>query len=289
MKTVFIAGATGYLGRHLCAEYQSRGWRVHALVRDASRTQDLRADALVEAEATLSETLTGTMTGCDLVISALGITRQTDGLDYRDVDYGANLNLLNEAQAAGIPHFAYIHVLNADKMPDIPLVAAKSAFADALRQADITSTIIAPSGYFSDMADFLNMARSGRVWLFGTGDLRLNPIHGADLAKATADAIADGRPHLDIGGPEILSHTDIAEAAFRALDKPARITRLPDWTRRAAIALLPWITPRRIHGPALFFLTAFGMDMTGTPHGTRHLADHFADITRGKTESTPDP
>jgi uncharacterized protein YbjT (DUF2867 family) len=56
-----------------------------------------------------------------------------------------------------------------------PLVAAKQAFADRLDAAPITSTIVAPSGFFSDMADFLNMAKSGRVWLFGTGRLRLNP------------------------------------------------------------------------------------------------------------------
>ena len=34
---LLIAGATGYLGRHLCAEYQDRGWYVTALVRDPAR------------------------------------------------------------------------------------------------------------------------------------------------------------------------------------------------------------------------------------------------------------
>ena len=32
-KTVLIAGATGYLGRHLVAEYMERGWNVIALAR----------------------------------------------------------------------------------------------------------------------------------------------------------------------------------------------------------------------------------------------------------------
>jgi hypothetical protein len=35
-----------------------------------------------------------------------------------------------------------------------------------------------------------------------------------------------------------------------------------------------------VHGPALFFLTALGQDMTAPPHGTRHLADHFAQLAR---------
>jgi len=36
MKRVLIAGATGYLGRYLCAEYLARGWHVTALVRNKS-------------------------------------------------------------------------------------------------------------------------------------------------------------------------------------------------------------------------------------------------------------
>ncbi len=30
MKRVFVSGATGYLGRYVCAEYQRRGWYVIA-------------------------------------------------------------------------------------------------------------------------------------------------------------------------------------------------------------------------------------------------------------------
>ncbi|SNT20072.1 NAD(P)H-binding protein [Tropicimonas sediminicola] len=289
MQTVFIAGATGYLGRHLCAEYRGAGWHVRALVRNAARAADLDADELIEAQATRPDTLFGCMEGAALTISALGITRQADGLDYRDVDYRANLNLLSEARRAGVGRFAYLHVLNADRMRDVPLVAAKAAFVDALRAEDIASTVIAPSGYFSDMEDFLAMARAGRVWLFGDGAKRINPIHGADLAAATAAAIAEERDWIDVGGPEVFTHRELAEAAFAALGKPARITRLPDALRRAALAVLPRVTPRRIHGPARFFLTAMGLDMVGEPHGTHRLGTHFADLAAGMRSRRPAP
>lgn len=282
MPDVFIAGATGYLGRYLCAEYRKRGWHVRALVRDAGRAEDLEADRLIVAEATRPETLCNSMDGVDLVVSALGITRQADGLSYREVDYQANLNLLVEAQKADVQRFTYIHVLNASSMAQVPLVAAKMAFVQALQSSDIPSTVIAPSGYFSDMGDFLKMAQSGRVWMFGAGTHCINPIHGADLAVAAADAAAAGDEWLDVGGPDILSHCELAMAAFSALGKPVRITRLPDWLRRAALALLPCLTPRRIHGPAQFFLTALGQDMIGTPHGGRHVLDHFAELARAK-------
>ncbi|MDF1804282.1 SDR family oxidoreductase [Thalassovita sp.] len=275
MKTVFVAGATGYLGHYLCEEYQRRGWYVTALVRNVSRAKSLCADQLIEALATDPDTLAGIMSGADLVISALGITRQADGIGYWDVDYQANLNLLKEAEKAQVSRFAYVHVLNADQMPDVPLIEAKSAFVDALLDSPIPATVIAPSGYFSDMDDFLTMARSGRVWLFGDGSNQINPIHGADLAVAAADAIEQEREWIDVGGPETFRLRELAELAFDCHQTRSRITYLPDALRRAALCLLPWVTPRKIHGPAQFFLSAIALDMVGAPHGTHHLRDHF--------------
>ena len=275
---VLVAGATGYLGRFLCAEYARRGHHVTALVRDAAKAQGL-GDLLIEVEATQPNTLEGVMDGVDLVVSALGITRQTDGLGYWEVDYQANLNLLRAAETARVGRFAYVYVLNADAMKSVPLVEAKAAFVAALQASDMPATVIAPTGYFSDMGEILEMARHGRVWLFGNGGKRLNPIDGADLAVAIADATEAGLGWVEIGGPDVMTQTEIAQAAFAALGTEPRITHLPDILRRAALAALP-VLPRRVSGPARFFLTALGIDMVAPRFGTRHLSDHFAALAR---------
>lgn len=287
MKTVFVAGATGYLGRYLCAEYNRRGWYVIALVRNAHTAGPLTADSIVEAQATLPDSLTGLMDGADLVVLALGITRQTDGLSYRDVDYQANINLLRAAERAGVRQFAYIHVLNADAMRQVPLVAAKAAFADALKASSIAETIVAPSGYFSDMEGVLSMAQSGRIWLFGTGQTRINPIHGADLATVVADATDAEQKWVDAGGPEAFTQTQLAECAFKAISRPSRITYLPDALRKCLLRVLPWVTPRRVHGPVQFFLTATAIDMVGPAFGEFRLSQHFqiqADLAPDKPQ-----
>lgn len=281
-KRVLVAGATGYLGSFLVAEYKRRGCVVVALVRDATseRARALPADHLVEAQATVPTTLRGCMEGIDLVVSSLGITRQRDGLSYRDVDYQANVNLLEEALRAGVQRFAYVHVLGASQMAHVPLVAAKQAFVERLQQAPVASTVVAPSGYFSDMGDFLEMARSGRVWLFGDGGNRLNPIHGADLAVAIADATEAGQAWLDVGGPDVYTQAELAELALDCAGQPRRITHLPDSFRRGALRILPVLTPRSVHGPAAFFLTAMGLDLVGEPVGDHHLAEHFKGVVQ---------
>ncbi|MGB0865606.1 MAG: SDR family oxidoreductase [Granulosicoccaceae bacterium] len=277
MQTVFVAGATGYLGKYLISEFHRRGWRVIALVRDKKKASQLNlaADVLLQAQATHPETLQNQLQGVDLVVSSLGITRQRDGLDYRDVDYQANINILHEALRAKVPQFAYVHVLNAADMLDVPLVAAKQAFVNELQAAPICSTVIAPSGFFSDMTDFIAMARTGRIWLFGQGNLKLNPIHGADLAQALADATEGEQSWLNIGGPETFSHRELAQLAFEALEKPAKITAVPDAVRRLVLRTLPHIGFSKLTGPLRFFFTAMGMNMVGEPHGKHTLAEHF--------------
>lgn len=155
------------------------------------------------------------------------------------------------------------------------MVAAKEAFAERLRCAPIASTIISPSGFFSDMAEFLGFAKKGKVWLFGDGSKRINPIDGADLATAIADTVERNEPRADIGGPDTYSYRELAETAHRSLGQPVRIGYLPDWIRRLLIWALPKMTPERIHGPVTFFLLASGIDMVGEPQGERQLDDFF--------------
>ena len=129
------------------------------------------------------------------------------------------------------------------------------------------------------------MARRGRVWLFGDGSGRLNPIHGADLAAACADATEAGLGWAEVGGPDVMTQAEIAAAAFAALGHPPRIAYLPDALRRAALAVLP-LAPRRLSGPARFFLTALGLDMVAPRFGTRRLTDHFAALAAEDASST---
>lgn len=276
-KRILIAGATGYLGRYLVDAFAAAGWQVHALVRDAAKakSQGLKAHQLRQAQATDPTTLPDVMKDIDVVISALGITRQRDGLTYQDVDFQANANLLQAAEDAGVSHFSYVHVLNGETLTHCNLIKAKQDFVDRLHAAPIASTVIAPGGYFSDMGDFLEMANSGRVYLIGQGELTMNPIHGADLAAFAVTAVENGTPYITAGGPDTLTQNQIAELAFRALGKPVKITHLPPVAGRMAVSFLRRFTKEPTFGPIEFFIAAMSIGMVGESTGTHHLADHF--------------
>ncbi|MCK4894478.1 MAG: SDR family oxidoreductase, partial [Calditrichia bacterium] len=185
MKKVLVAGATGYLGRYLVKELKKQGFWVRALARNANKLDNLseHIDEVFEAEVTKPETLNGICDAIDAVISSIGITRQKDGLTYMDVDYQGNKNLLDLAVENNVSKFIYISVLNAHLMKDLKGIQAKILFEDKLKESGLDYVVIRPTGFFSDMLEFLKMAQKGRVSLFGSGVNKINPIHGADLAE----------------------------------------------------------------------------------------------------------
>ena len=280
MKKVLIAGATGYLGRYLIKEAKNQGYWVSALARKADKLDDLKdsIDEMCEAEITKPNTLKGICDGIDAVISSIGITRQKDGLTYMDVDYQANMNLLQEAQTSGVKKFIYVSVLNGESLRHLKICDAKERFAEELKASGLDYCIIRPNGFFSDMAEFFEMAKKGRVYLFGKGVLKTNPIHGKDLATVCVAAINRGDKEILVGGPETLTHQEIALSAFDVVGSKPKITYIPEWMRASIIKLLKMFTGSKTYGPAEFFMTVMAIDMVAPEYGKLTLKKHFENL-----------
>ncbi len=276
VNKILLAGATGYLGRFLTKELVERGYQTRVVVRDKKRV-DTRALNLeiVEAQVTKPETLDGICNDTDVVISSLGITRQKDGLTYMEVDYQANINLLDEAIKAGVKKFIYVSVLNGDKLRHLKICEAKERFVDRLKSSGLDYCIVRPNGFFSDMGDFLKMAKGGTIYLFGNGELKLNPIHGYDLARKIVDSLEQKGQEINIGGPDILSQNEIAKLALKAYGKPTRIVHLPDWIRKLTLWFVRKFTSSKTYGPIEFFMTTMIMDMQAPKYGIHKLGDYF--------------
>lgn len=283
MQNVLLAGATGYLGGYLLTELLSKNYHTRAIARNPQALE--KSSALLEvrkAKLTAPPTLRGICEGIDCVISSVGITRQKDGLTYMDVDYGANLNLLNEAKKAGVRRFIYISVLNGERLRHLKICEAKERFVDELKNSDLDYCIVRPNGFFSDIEEFFKMALKGRVYLFGDGNFRSNPVHGQDLAEEIVKMIHSGQKEFEIGGPQILSQTEIAEIAFQVLNRPVRITYLPHWIADLSLRSLRCFTWQSFYGPVEFMLTVLRQDMIAPCYGKCTLDAHFQEIIKDK-------
>jgi uncharacterized protein YbjT (DUF2867 family) len=279
MTRVLVAGATGYLGKFVAREFKSRGHFVRALARSPEKLDPLRdeLDEIVRGEVTEPETLERACDDIEVVFSSIGITRQRGRLTFRDVDYQGNKNLLDVARRAGVRKFIYVSVLGGPALRHLDIVKAHEDFVDELKVSGLDWAVLRPTGYFSDMGELFEMARKGRVYLFGRGDKRVNPIHGADLAVRCVDALEERGAEIDCGGPEVMTWRDIAQLALMTQNKPIKITSVPLWIASLVI-FLTRLFNRHAAELLAFFVTMGTRDAVGPATGSRTLESHYQEL-----------
>jgi len=276
---VLLAGATGYLGRHIALELEKKRYPLKIIKRNGSEVPfDTKNMEVIEAEVTNPESLKGELDETDVVISTVGITRQNDGFTYMDVDYQANSNLLQEANEAGVKKFVYVSAFNADRIKHLKMAAAKEKFVDELKYSGMDYCIIRPNGFFSDMTEFLKMAKKGKAELFGDGNYKMNPIHGEDLAEICVNAIESNDNTIEIGGPEVFTHNEIVKLAANIIGKEVKISYMPEWVRRMILWSARTFTSTKKYGPMEFFFTVLAMDMVAPAYGKHTLSDYFNEM-----------
>jgi len=286
MQKVLVAGSTGYLGRFVVKELKGQGYRVRALARNPEKLNQIgpflsppiNADEVFIGEVTKPESLQGLCDNIDIVFSSIGITRQKDRLTYREVDYQGNKNILDIAIEKQVKKFIYVSVFNAHQYEHLEIIKAHEDFVKDLQSSGLNYTIIRPTGYFSDMSEFLRMAKSGWVFLIGNGKNRINPIHGADLAKVCVDALTHDDKEISAGGPGTYNGQEIAELAFSVVGKTPRIIRVPTWLAQASVsAVRPF--DKQTSDLIDFIVAAGHGDAVAPITGELTLADYYQELT----------
>lgn len=226
---VAIIGATGNLGLELIQAFAKAKHQVTVLVRSTDKLIPYKnkIKSIRPVDFSEPETLKSELKGIDIVVSALGITRQNDGKSFMDVDFQANKNVLDEANKAGVKKFIYTSVINIDKLKDVEVLEAKRKFEKTLQKSPIKSLIIRPTGFFSDLLEVYKMAKYGRVYTVADPKTPFTPISPKDLAQYIVENI-EKEGVFDIGGPEKLSFEKITKTCSKVLKKDVKITQISD-------------------------------------------------------------
>ncbi len=219
MKIV-LAGAFGKLGsdilRALCAT-EHEILAADAVMRIPPDVDKNRFETK-QIDVTKPESLKGLCDGADVVITTVGLTGASTKVNNYDIDYHGNLNLVNEAKRAGVKHFAYISVINADKGDGIPMVHSKFLLENDLKKSGLTYVIYRPTGYFYDIAHvFWPMIKSRSVQLLKVAkDPVANVIDTRDFARFILETMCDQNVSYNVGGKETYTYRQIAEMFYNA-------------------------------------------------------------------------
>ncbi|MEE9473398.1 MAG: NAD-dependent epimerase/dehydratase family protein, partial [Acidimicrobiia bacterium] len=111
MSTIFLTGATGFIGGHLLKALVTEGATVRCLVRKSSSRRNLKGLPLEEVEADLRapDSLREAMKGCDLVFHCAADYRlyARDSNELYDTNVEGTRNVLRIAADSGVRRVVY--------------------------------------------------------------------------------------------------------------------------------------------------------------------------------------
>lgn len=255
MKNIFITGANGFIGRHLCRRLREQGMNVRGLVRSEPLIVDPPWDEVYCCDLATLRLPEGLLHGIDTVFHLAGIAHAFRPLaEMEDVYWRVNLKatslLLQEAARAGVKRFVYFSSVKAMADPgencvdetfaDLPgdtyglsKRQAEEAVLQVGRVSSMHVCVLRPALVYGPGAkgNLLKMMRGvQKGWfppLADTGNRR-SMVHVMDLVDAAVPAAdrqeANGRVYIVTDGV-LYSTRQIYEAMCAALGR-----KVPGWT-----------------------------------------------------------
>lgn len=269
--SVFLTGASGFVGRAILDHLLATGTPVTAALRKNARAFHVNVPIFRFESFGVGQNWQSALSGCDVVVhSAARVHVMNDAeadplMAFRKVNVEGTLELARQAAKAGVRRFIFISSVKvngegatkgrpykADDLPapSDPYGVSKMEAEQGLRAlAGSTSmevVIIRPVLIYGPgvKANFLSMMR----WLdwgvplpFGAIDNRRSLValdNLVDLVVICMDHPSAGNQTFLVSDGEDLSTTELLQRMARALRKPARLFPVPSWALQSVAIIL---------------------------------------------------
>jgi uncharacterized protein YbjT (DUF2867 family) len=238
---VTVFGGSGFLGRQIVRRLAEDGAEVRVAVRHPERASFLteystagpitttRADVWDEA------TVGPAVAGSDAVVNTVGHYVERGRATFEAIHGQGALHVARAAAIAGVRRLVHISGIGADPGSESPYVHARAAGELLVREAFPGATVLRPSVMFGAEDAFFNtLAALTRIMpvlpLFGSGEVRLQPVYVGDVAEAVAQALAieaaQGRTY-ELGGPRTYSYKALLQLLLRQLGRRRPLMPVP--------------------------------------------------------------
>jgi uncharacterized protein YbjT (DUF2867 family) len=237
---LLLTGATGLIGSAVLRRLVAAGTPVRALVRDPRRLGAERVRVQI-ALGDLADppSFRNALRGVTTVVHLAATIRDQPRGSIEELNGIATWRLVQAAERAGVEHFVFFSALNATSHNRTRFLRAKALAEQAVREAGIAHTILAPSIVYAPGDPFLSMLE--RLSLLpvmpvsGRGRARYQPIWADDVADCVmrvldgpgGEAPARDAARYELAGPDTLTYTEIVQMALRALDRDRPLVHVP--------------------------------------------------------------
>jgi len=190
---ILVTGATGRQGGSTVRALLKKEYLVRAFTRDVNASnalalKDLGAE-VVRGNFFDTATIAKALKNVDGLFT---MTTSFEGGVEAEVQQG--MNMIEAAKQAGIKHFVMTSVASANQQTGIPHFDSKYTIEQALEEAGLPYTIIAPVSFMENMLGPMALPnlRSGKVVMFQDPETSQQLIAVADIGEMAAAVFARG-------------------------------------------------------------------------------------------------
>ncbi len=237
-RLITLIGGGGFLGRYVAQELLGRGARVRIVQRrprDAWFLKPLGGLGQVQfvaGDVTLRETIDRAVEGSDAVVNLVGVGKG----DFHAVHAKGAQGVAQAASNTGATGFVQISSIGAGPQAPSELGRSKAAGERVVAEAFPGATILRPTILFGREDRLVNhfaaLAASRSVVPVLRGKTRLQPVYAADVAQAVAVALYDPGAHggrtYELGGPDVVSVSELARWIAREIGRDPAFVDVPD-------------------------------------------------------------
>jgi uncharacterized protein YbjT (DUF2867 family) len=213
---ILVTGGTGSLGRRVVDRLHAADRSVRVLSR-SGRPGTVTGDLLTGVG------LDQAVDGVDVVVHCASSPRKT-----RQIDVEGTGRLLQVAARAGVSHVVFISIVGVDRNPYFPYYRMKLEVQGIVERSPIPWTILRATQFHEFVLRLIRLLERLPVTMMPKGFL-LQPIDVGEVADRLV-ALALGAPAgrvPDVGGPEVRTAADLADAYFEMIGRQRRILELP--------------------------------------------------------------
>jgi uncharacterized protein YbjT (DUF2867 family) len=286
MKKVVLFGATGNLGNEIAKELIKQGYELTVVVRNEQKAKTLShiTSKYIIADVCNKSTLENIFDKQDIVVSALGKSVSPNDKSkptFKQVDYDANKNILDQSIKAGIKKFVYISAFHSEKYLHLEYFKVHHDFSELLKKSGIDYSIVKPPAIFSAFIDMIEMAKKGQLINIGKGDKKTNPIYEGDLAKVTVEAINKQNSIFEAGGKTIYTRKQLNEIVQNEVDSQKKIRTVPLGLFKVTLPIIKLFSKNTFDKFA-FFIEVMQHDTIAPQVGTMTFEDYVKQKVNGK-------
>jgi NADH dehydrogenase len=259
---VALFGGTGFVGNYLIDALTAAGHTSSLLVRTNSVDKIRNTDncRITHGDISSQEAIEATLSGCDALIYNIGILKEKrkHGITFEELQFRGVAHVVDAAKRLGVSRILLMSS-NGVKQPGTPYQETKRRAEVLVSDSGLKYTVFQPSVIFGDSHGLLEISSQlfndlvkppipavgfHTGWTPKGNGVVLSPVHIADVADAFVNALTNeatiGKTYV-LGGPEILTWTEMVRRIARTVGRNKWIMPMPIGVMKFAATLFDWL------------------------------------------------